>query len=73
MPCNDKSYLVMYGLGIKECVKIESQAKFSLCKSELVLVKNMLGPNYIESLSTCCKDSEHTVSSFPQVFVVAAM
>lgn len=38
MPCNDESYLVMYGLGIKECVKIESQAKFSLCKSELVSV-----------------------------------
>lgn len=37
-PCNDKSYSVMYGLGIKDSVKIESQAKFSLRKSELVSV-----------------------------------
>lgn len=44
MPCNDKNYLSRYDLGIEEHVNMESQAKFPLSKSE-VLVKNVLGPN----------------------------
>lgn len=38
MPCNDRNYLTRHGLGIKECVSMESQANFSLQKSKHVSV-----------------------------------
>lgn len=41
---NDKNYLSRYDLRIKEHVNVESQGKFPLPKSKM-LVKNLIGPN----------------------------
>jgi len=46
MPCNDRNYSARHGLGIKECINTESQARFFLQKNNMiVLMKNVLGPN----------------------------